>query len=45
MARLIFGTNPHLSVILLPIMIYHPLQLVICGVLAGRWALRPQPAA
>lgn len=38
MAQLIFGANPSLSLILLPIMIYHPLQLVICSVLAGRWA-------
>jgi len=38
MAQLIFGAHPGISLILLPIMIYHPLQLVICGVLAGRWA-------
>lgn len=38
MAKLIFGTHPALGLILLPIMIYHPLQLVICGVLAQRWA-------
>lgn len=37
MAKLIFGAHPALGVILLPIMIYHPLQLVICGVLAERW--------
>jgi sodium/bile acid cotransporter 7 len=41
MARLIFGAHPGLGMILLPLMIYHPLQLVICGVLAGRWAQRP----
>lgn len=40
MAQLIFGSNPGLGLILLPIMIYHPLQLVICSVLAGRWAKR-----
>jgi solute carrier family 10 (sodium/bile acid cotransporter), member 7 len=40
MAQLIFGAHPGLSLILLPIMIYHPLQLVVCGVLAGRWARR-----
>ncbi|MHC5541703.1 bile acid:sodium symporter family protein, partial [Singulisphaera rosea] len=40
MAQLIFGHHAGLSLILLPIMIYHPLQLVICGVLAGRWAKR-----
>jgi Predicted Na+-dependent transporter len=38
MARLIFGAHPAIGVILLPIMIYHPLQLVISGVLAQRWA-------
>jgi sodium/bile acid cotransporter 7 len=37
MARLIFGAHPAIGMILLPIMIYHPLQLVICGVLAKRW--------
>jgi sodium/bile acid cotransporter 7 len=37
MARLIFGAHPGIGLILLPIMIYHPLQLVICGVLAQRW--------
>jgi len=40
MARLIFGANPALGLILIPIMIYHPLQLAICGVLAQRWAVR-----
>ncbi len=38
MARLIFGAHPAIGVILLPIMIYHPLQLVISGVLAQRWS-------
>lgn len=37
MAKLIFGAHPALGVILLPIMIYHPLQLVVCGMLAERW--------
>ncbi|HVS52289.1 MAG TPA: bile acid:sodium symporter family protein [Opitutaceae bacterium] len=37
MAKLIFGAHPAMGMILLPIMIYHPLQLVICGVLAQRW--------
>lgn len=40
MAQLIFGSDPRLGLILLPLMIYHPMQLVICGVLAGRWAKR-----
>jgi len=38
MARLIFGANPGLGLILLPIMIYHPLQLVVGGWLAGRFS-------
>lgn len=38
MAQLIFAGNPSLSLILLPIMIYHPLQLFICAPLANRWA-------
>ena len=37
MAKLIFGAHPGIGLILLPIMIYHPLQLVICGILAQRW--------
>lgn len=45
MAALIFGARADIGLILVPIMIYHPLQLVVCGVLAGRWArreLKPQ---
>lgn len=38
MAKLIFGAHPGLGLILLPIMIYHPLQLFVCGVLAQRWS-------
>lgn len=38
MAHLIFGSNPALGLILMPIMIYHPLQLAIGGVLAQHWA-------
>lgn len=41
MAQLIFAGNPAIGVILLPIMIYHPLQLVICAFLASKWAKRP----
>jgi sodium/bile acid cotransporter 7 len=42
MAQVIFGAHPGISLILLPIMVYHSLQLVICGALAGRWARRPE---
>jgi solute carrier family 10 (sodium/bile acid cotransporter), member 7 len=39
MAHLIFAAHPAgLGLILLPIMIYHPLQLLICTPLANRWA-------
>lgn len=40
MAQLMFAGYPGLGLIVLPIMIYHPMQLIICGVLAGRWAQR-----
>jgi sodium/bile acid cotransporter 7 len=45
MAQLIFGARPGLGLILLPIMIYHPLQLIICGALANRWARRSDDGA
>ena len=39
MAALIFAGHPSgLGLILLPIMLYHPLQLLICTPLANRWA-------
>jgi hypothetical protein len=40
MAQLIFAADPRLGAIVLPSMIYHPLQLVVCAVLAERWAKR-----
>jgi len=43
MARLMFGAQPGLSLILLPIMLYHPLQLVVCGWLARRFAAQRAP--
>jgi solute carrier family 10 (sodium/bile acid cotransporter), member 7 len=43
MAQLIFVGHPGIGLLLLPIMVYHPLQLIICSVLAGRWARRPLP--
>ncbi len=42
MAKLIFGVHPGMGLILLPIMIYHPLQLIVCGVLAQRWGKREE---
>jgi sodium/bile acid cotransporter 7 len=38
LAMLIFGARSDLSLILLSIMFYHPLQLFINGLLADRWA-------
>lgn len=40
MATLIFGNHPGIGLVLLPILIYHPLQLFLCGILARRWARR-----
>jgi len=40
MARLIFGANPALGVILLPIMFYHPIQIFVCSFLADHYARR-----
>ncbi|HJZ99600.1 MAG TPA: bile acid:sodium symporter, partial [Candidatus Solibacter sp.] len=40
LAMLIFGGSSDISLILLPIMFYHPLQLFVNGVLANRWAAR-----
>lgn len=44
MARLLFGGDPGLSLILLPIMIYHPLQLIVCAWFAGHWGERSDGA-
>ncbi|KAB0504941.1 bile acid:sodium symporter family protein [Pseudomonas lini] len=45
MAALIFGANPGLGLILLPIMIYHPLQLIVCSVMAEGYANRNRELA
>ncbi len=37
LAILIFGSRADLSLILLPIMFYHPFQLFVNGFLANRW--------
>ncbi|MGO2499079.1 MAG: bile acid:sodium symporter family protein [Vibrio hibernica] len=37
MAKVIFGADPRLGMILLPIMIYHPLQIFYCAILANRY--------
>ncbi len=38
LAMLIFGSRNELSLILLPIMFYHPFQLFTNGILANQWA-------
>lgn len=45
MAQLIFGANPALGLILLPIMIYHPFQLAVGGMLAQKWGREQEAAA
>jgi len=40
MAKIIFGAHPGLGLILLPLLFYHPLQLLVCGMLADRWGRR-----
>jgi sodium/bile acid cotransporter 7 len=40
MATLIFGAHPALGMIVLPIMLYHQLQLFVCSALAHRYAQR-----
>ena len=42
LAMLIFGSRSDLSLILLPIMFYHPFQLFVNGILANRWAVSPR---
>ena len=34
LVQLIFGVKRNLGLIVLPVMFYHPFQLLICGVLA-----------
>lgn len=38
MAKVIFGADPSLGMILLPIMLYHPIQIFYCAILANRYA-------
>lgn len=39
-AKVIFGASPALGMILLPLMMYHQLQLIVCSSLAKRYAGR-----
>jgi len=40
MAQLMFGHSPVLGMVVLPLLIYHTLQLILAGALAGRWSRR-----
>ncbi|GEM81631.1 bile acid:sodium symporter family protein [Vibrio superstes] len=42
MAAVIFGSDPSLGMILLPIMLYHPIQIFYCAVMANRYAKNHQ---
>jgi len=42
MATAIFGSNPDLGMILLPIMLYHPIQIFYCAILASRYAAQSE---
>jgi sodium/bile acid cotransporter 7 len=42
MAKLLFGAHPALGLIVLPIMMYHQLQLFVCSILASRYAARKE---
>ncbi len=44
MARVLFGDHPALGFIVLPIMVYHQLQLLVCSALAERYGRRGAPA-
>jgi sodium/bile acid cotransporter 7 len=43
-AKVLFGAAPGLGMILLPLMIYHQLQLIVCAVLARRYAAAAEEA-
>ncbi|MFV0450170.1 MAG: bile acid:sodium symporter family protein [Vibrio sp.] len=45
MAKVIFGTDPTLGMILLPIMLYHPIQIFYCAILANRYARQAEGTA
>jgi sodium/bile acid cotransporter 7 len=40
MAKIIFGAHPGLGLIMLPIILFHQVQLIICSILANQYAKR-----
>lgn len=45
MAKVIFGSDPNLGMLLLPIMLYHPLQIFYCAMIANRYAAKAENKA
>ena len=45
MAKILFAGNPALGMIVLPVLIYHQLQLMVCAVIAQRYAARMPPGS
>jgi solute carrier family 10 (sodium/bile acid cotransporter), member 7 len=39
-AQVLFAGSPALGLLMLPLLIYHPLQLIVCAILAKRYAQR-----
>ncbi|WP_261875586.1 bile acid:sodium symporter family protein [Vibrio rarus] len=44
MAKVIFAHDPNLGMILLPIMLYHPIQIFYCAILANKYAQKTEIA-
>lgn len=42
MAQILFSGQP-LGMIVLPIMIFHQIQLMVCGVIANYWSKKHEP--
>ena len=40
MANILFAGHPALGLLVLPLMVYHQLQLIVCSVIAARYANR-----
>ncbi|MFT3976218.1 MAG: bile acid:sodium symporter family protein [Sphingomonas bacterium] len=41
-AKILFGASPALGMMMLPLILYHQLQLIVCSVLARRYAARAE---
>jgi len=45
MAKILFAGHPALGLLVLPLMVYHQLQLIVCSVIAARYADRDRDQA